>query len=290
MEKIGSQKIWSYHDNQPEAREASNEAIRAGDGHTTATYFELAKKIAEIQFRNREHILLFRGQKQDYRTTKGSSMLKASIFRLDGKEIPTASVLQKRFAKLRIAEDQLVEKYSSKKMLGFDRLKRQRIIRWAILQHYEVCATPLIDVTHSLRIASSFASSKNDTEQAFVFVFGVPNLSGAVTASSEAGLQIIRLSSACPPDAIRPHIQEGYLLGEYPEISDFRQNSHYRYHELDFGRRLIAKFCFNPQTFSKSINYPKAPDGALYPAEHRDPLLQIAESIKVELEGEFVQP
>jgi FRG domain len=164
--------------------------------------------------------------------------------------------------------------------LGIDRLKRHRIIRWAILQHYQVCATPLIDVTHSLRIAASFASNKHDAGEAFVFIFGVPNISGAVTASSEAGLQIIRLSSACPPDAVRPHIQEGYLLGEYPEITDFTQKSHYRYYEMDFGRRLVAKFSFDPKVFWKSKNYTPAPDAALYPAEHRDPLLQIASDIK----------
>lgn len=280
MEKIGDQKIWSYFDRQTEARPATNHTIRAGDGHEVTTYFDLAKKVAELQFRNREHVLLFRGQKQDYRTTRNNSMLKASIFRLDVNMDPKRKELGTRFARLRYAEDELVRIYSSEKLLGFDRLKRQRIIRWAILQHYEVCDTPLLDVTHSLRIAASFASSKNDSEQAFLYAIGVPNLSGAVTASSEAGLQIIRLSSACPPDAVRPHIQEGYLLGEYPEISDFRQQSHYSYSEMDFGRRLVAKFRFNPKTFWSSTNYPQATYSALYPAERRDPLLAIADCIK----------
>ena len=39
-----------------------------------------------------------------------------------------------------------------------DRLRRQRILRWSILQHYEICDTPLLDVTQSIRIAASFAS------------------------------------------------------------------------------------------------------------------------------------
>jgi hypothetical protein len=67
-------------------------------------------------------------------------------------------------------------------------------------------------------------------DEAFVFVLGVPNLSGAVTASSEANLQIVRLSSACPPEAVRPHLQEGYLLGECPAIADFEQNAHYSHY------------------------------------------------------------
>jgi hypothetical protein len=280
MEKIGNQKIWSYFDEHETSRPASNAAIRRGFGHEITSYFKLAKKVAELQFVNRDHVLLFIGQRQDFRTTKNNSMLKASIFRLEGKRVPSKYILEKRFEKLRSAEDELVEHYISAKLKGCDRVKRHRIIRWAILQHYEMCATPLLDVTHSLRIAASFASSGNDTGEAFVFAFGVPNLSGAVTASSEAGLQVIRLSSACPPDAVRPHIQEGYLLGEYPEITDFQQNAQYRYYEMDFGRRLIAKFRFNPTTFWSNENYPKASDDALYPEKHRDPLLQIATIIK----------
>ena len=78
------------------------------------------------------------------------------------------------------------------------RLKRQRILRWSILQHYEICATPLLDVTHSLRIAASFASVSR-SRRAFIFVLGLPNLSGAITASAEAGLQVVHLLRADLP-------------------------------------------------------------------------------------------
>lgn len=282
MEKIGNQKIWSYFDDAAKARTAANLAIRAAAGHRVNTYFELAKKVAELQFLNREHVLLFRGQSADYRTTKGNSLLKASAFRLAKGKMPTARILERRFQVLKLAEAALAERYAKKGFLGRERLKRQRILRWAILQHYEVCRTPLLDVTHSLRIATSFASI-GSVDEAFLFVLGVPNLSGAVTASSEANLQIVRLSSACPPEAVRPHLQEGYLLGEYPEIADFEQNAHYSHYEMDFGRRLIAKFRFNPVTFWKSPNFPRATDEALYPKDHRDPLLSVAQDVKTTL-------
>ena len=283
MKTIGQQEIKSYIDDGAESRPASNKRIRASSGHPVKTFFELARKVAELQFLNQDHVLLFRGQRRDYLTIKNSSMLKASLFRLSGRKIPSPKVLEKRFKVLRRAEDELTKLYSSKGFLGIKRLRRHRIIRWSILQHYEVCATPLLDVTRSLRIAASFASSCNKTDKAFVFVLGVPNLSGGVTASSESGLQIIRLSSACPPAAVRPHMQEGYLLGEYPEISDVQKNARYSYYEMDFGRRLIAKFCFNPRTFWSSNNYTRVPDTALYPAEHRDPLLLIGSEIKTRI-------
>ena len=279
MEKIGNQKIWSYCDNREKVRSAAHTTIRAAAGHRVQTYFELAKKVAELQFLNRDHVLLFRGQPADYRTVKGNSMLKASIFRLANGKVPTAKILTQRFHVLRRAEAALVQQYAESGFVGRDRLKRQRILRWAILQHYEVCRTPLLDVTQSLRIAASFASM-GDGDERYVFVLGVPNVSGAITASSEASLQIVRLSSACPPEAVRPHLQEGYLLGEYPEIADFEQNAHYRYHEMDFGRRLLAKFRFDPTTLWKSPNFPQASNEALYPKDHRDPLLGVAQDVK----------
>jgi hypothetical protein len=183
---------------------------------------------------------------------------------------------------LREAEAKLVTRYTDERFLGFDRLRRHRILRWAILQHYEVCRTPLLDVTQSLRIAASFASI-DETSEAFLFVLGVPNLSGAVTASSEASLQIVRLSSACPPEAVRPHLQEGYLSGEYPEIVDFEQNAQYSYYEMDFGRRLVAKFRFDPKTLWSSANFVPASKEALYPKEHRDRLLALTQELQASL-------
>jgi hypothetical protein len=284
MEKIGSQTTWSYFDDVgKKARPGSNPKIRHAEGHGVDTYFELAKKVAELQFLNRDHVLLFRGQKADHRTTKGNSMLKASLFRRSQSKLPAQRVLERRFETLRQAEDELVKRYVAEGFQGFERLKRYRVIRWAILQHYEVCPTPLLDVTQSLRVAATFASLDNGTDTAFVFVLGVPNLSGAVTASAEAGLQVVRLSSACPPEAVRPHLQEGYLLGEYPEIADYEQNAHYSYYEMDFGRRLIAKFRFNPVAIWKSNNFPPAAREALYPREHRDRLLGISQEIKASL-------
>jgi hypothetical protein len=279
MEKIGSRAIWSFFDNNRTSRPASNHAIRAGCGHPVGSYFELAQKLAELQFLNRDHVLLFRGQANDYLTSKGNSMMKASIFRHEGKKVPSKAVLEKRFETLQIAEKLLVEAYCDAKLKGYDRLRRHRLIRWAILQHYEICKTPLLDVTHSLRVAASFATDGNGGDEAYLYAFGVPNLSGAVTASSEAGLQIVRLSSACPPDAVRPHIQEGYLVGEYPEIPDYEQHSHYAFHEMDFGRRLVAKFRLDLKTLWTSENYQPATHEALYPSARRDPLLEIANAM-----------
>jgi hypothetical protein len=196
-----------------------------------------------------------------------------------GERNPDAGELEQRFKFLLRAEDELVRQYKARKLLGVDRLSRHRILRWSILQHYEACPTPLLDVTHSIRIAASFASV-GAAGKAFLYVLGVPNLSGAITASAEGGLQIVRLSSVCPPSATRPHIQEGYLLGEYPELSNFAQKKHYGHYEIDFGRRLIAKFSFDPASFWRNQEFPKVSQQALYPSLTDDPLFKLALDVR----------
>lgn len=281
MEVIGQQDIWTFSGTNPELQKMTCTAIRGAQAHPVSTYMELAKKIAALQFRNRDFVLMFRGQKRDYLNKSRNSSIKAGLMRPPTlhKEIPIALV-RDRLARLKQAEAELVRHYGSVDHDGLKRLKRYHIIRWSILQHYEICDTPLLDVTHSLRIAASFASEGAEDE-AYLFVLGVPNLSGAITASAEAGLQIVRLASVCPPVAVRPHLQEGYLLGEYPDFSSIEQKENYKQFEMDFGRRLIAKFRFDPTHFwSKSDHFPRVPKSALYPAETHDPMCDLAEAVK----------
>lgn len=275
METIGEHKIWTI-DGNGSARSARHPAPRKGTGCLVGSFLELATKIAELQFRNRDYVLLFRGQSGDFRNRAAQSTLKPTLFRAapDGHSPPGPGELESRFIRLREAEQRLVQHYRLSGFPGVERLERQRILRWSILQHYEICPTPLLDVTHSLRIAASFASI--DVPEAFVFVLGVPNLSGAITASAEAGLQIVRLSSVCPPSAVRPHIQEGYLLGEYPELTDFSEKANYGHQEIDFGHRLVAKFRFCPATFWRDPNFPRVNRDALYPPRDQDPLFDLA--------------
>ena len=242
-------------------------------------------KVAAVQYHNPDYVFLFRGQSEDYRR-RSASTLKPQIFRgtagrrATNQNLPPAEELQQRFHVLRSAEELLTNRYPHQQ--GRRKLARQRILRWTILQHYEICPTPLLDATHSLRIAASFASLPNSAE-AYVYMLGVPNISASITASSEAGLQIVRLASVCPPEATRPHIQEGYLLGEYPDIPEFEQKELYRSYEVDFGRRLVAKFRFDPETFwDRDGPFPPVPEAALYP-NHADSMFDLRNLIRSDL-------
>jgi hypothetical protein len=284
METIGQQKIWSFLDYSDDCKITTNTKVREGAGHKVASYLDLARKIAELQFRNRDHVLMFRGQGGDYRNAKGNTSVKSTLFRPEGKGNPSRKVLEARFDALGRAERALIGRYEAAKFLGLDRIQRHNVLRWSILQHYEVCPTPLLDVTHSIRIAASFASL-SEKELVYVYVLGVPNLSGAITASAEAGLQIVRLSSVCPPSAVRPHIQEGYLLGQYPEIVSLEQKDNVLHYEMDFGLRLVSKFCFDPSSFWKSKDFPRVEKTALYPSEDDDPLFKLAREVQDELKA-----
>ncbi len=258
-------------------------AIRKDSAVYVSDYIDLAKKIAELQYENRDHVLLLRGQPCDYRNAHNNTTIKPSIFRGANRN-PNNTEMLKRFERLRKAEELLVQHYKDNGDLPRNReVMRRQILRWSILQHYEVCKTPLLDVTHSLRVAASFASD-HDGDRGYVFVLGIPNISGAVTTSIENELQVIRLASVCPPQAFRPHIQEGYLLGEYPDIAVFEQKQLYRAHEVDFGRRLIAKFkfCKNPFWQNDNFNFPKIPREALYPVEG-DEFFAFSEKLKSSL-------
>jgi hypothetical protein len=281
MEVVGEQNNWSFLANEQEAKVAKCGTIRQDSGHRVGSYLELATKIAELQYRNRDYVLFFRGQNTDYKNIQRRTTLKPSLFRAVGKGNPDQVTLEMRFNVLFQAENRLGYLYNQHQFLGFERLNRQQIIRWAILQHYEVCPTPLLDVTHSLRIAASFASD-GSIGDAFIFVLAIPNLSGAITASAEAGIQTVRLSSVCPPSAVRPHIQEGYLLGEYPDMRGYDQKLLYPHYEIDFGRRLIAKFRFDPSVFWRGDDFPKISRAALYP-DQMDPLCEITRQIKHQL-------
>ncbi|MBE9607424.1 FRG domain-containing protein [Acetobacteraceae bacterium H6797] len=282
MEIIGSRTIWSF-DERGRSVSRSGSAIRKAEAPLVASYMDLATRVAELQFRNRDLVLMFRGQRADHRNRLGYSSIKPSLLRGEApRRLPSDAVLDRRFARLVAAEKALVAGYEAAGLLGRERLKRQRILRWAILQHYEICPTPLLDVTQSLRIAASFASdgaSHGEGEEAFVFVLGIPNVSGAITASAEAGLQVLRLASVCPPSAARPHLQEGYLLGEYPDCASAEQKMLYEHAEMDFGRRLIAKFRFEPAAFwQASPDFPQVGREALYPRE--DAMLALAERVR----------
>jgi len=97
METIGTSRLSAYFDREKAVRVASNSKIRAGDGHPVKSYFDLARKIAELQFLNRDYVLLFRGQRTDHKTSKGNSSMRPPLLRGSGAVVPSRDILRQRF-------------------------------------------------------------------------------------------------------------------------------------------------------------------------------------------------
>lgn len=236
-----------FHPDHPDIVNASApSAASAGlvlsgcSGHEVASYRDLLKKVAALSYHNSRFRLLFRGQPEDYRVNlKGKpvnrSSLYPSILRQTGQKARIPE-LDRRFAVLALAEEKL------KKRLAVQEIHQDRIVRWAILQHYEVVQTPLLDVTQSLQTALSFALADN-RDEGHLFVLAFPQLTGSISVSIESMTQVVDLTQVCPPDALRPHFQAGLLVGDYPVVENTR-SSHGGKSMIgnNFSCRLLSKF------------------------------------------------
>ncbi|RGF20873.1 FRG domain-containing protein [Phocaeicola massiliensis] len=242
------------------------------DAYDVLTYEELRKLIAKLSYANKDFILFFRGQRNDYKNKSGKSSFYPSMYR--GEPL-NPEELKFRWEKLHSASKLLVKSIADKKFKT-SILKRKKLIQWSILQHYEVTETPLIDVTQSLKVACSFASLDNDGEYGYIFVFGLPYYTNRISVNSEHYLTNIRLISIAPPEALRPYFQEGFLIGE-----DEFNETYDKKIELDLSNRLIAKFRFpnNANFWGNSERMFSRKD--LYP--ENDPIELICAQIKKEL-------
>ncbi len=288
MQPLEARTVFSFLSNRKwitpiDGRRIKLSHLRRDAGLKVASYGAVVERVAELSFRNPQFILVFRGQSGDWRNRAKNTSIQPRIFRSarGTTQPPSPTALRSRYALLARAEEALIGGYQAGGFIGLERLQRYRILRWAILQHYGICDTPLLDVTSSLRVAASFASM-GGKDDGVLYVLAIPYLGGSVTAASEHGLQIMRLSSICPPEALRPHFQEGYLLGEYPELSSVLDKRHYHAYEIDFGLRLLCKFRLEPGDFWKDPLFPQIQKEALFP-DRRDRFFAVAQKIRAGL-------
>jgi len=166
--------------------------------------------------------------------------------------------------------------YKIPRKKGFGNIKE---IPWAVIQHYELWPTPLIDVTASLQMATAFAMNfqKGKPDNArigYLYVIGFPHLTGSITFNGDEHFTLARLQSVCPPIARRPHLQEGYLVGHFP-IYEF--NNELR-KKSELSNRLVAKFILKD-------------DGNFWTKDYRIPtrssLLPVDDSLLKRLVEEF---
>ena len=234
-------------------------------------YTDFVKHVARLAYLNKDQLLFYRGQGAYFKNKAGGVTFYPPIYRGDQLERDT---VESRFRLLDSASRRLRELFHKGGIDGYQEVGRKLLIQWSILQHYQVCATPLLDFTHSIRVACSFAQAAATGRKAYVSVFGLPYVTNRISSNSEHDLVVVRLLSICPPAALRPYFQEGYLAGTVDVTSNYEDKS-----ELDFNRRLVAHFEISASPSFWGADMSRVGDEELFPAD--DSIRDLCASIDV---------
>lgn len=211
------------------------------------TFHELVMEIAELSYKNPEVMLFYRGQNKNHVKTKYSTLYPTIYRSTNKREIDFEfKILEKSASKL-IKE---IEQNESIDNDEITEIKKIKLLQYSILQHYEVCKTPLLDLTQSLKVACSFAVLNNEEKIGYIYVLALPYIKGRISVDSEDYITNVRLLSISCSASKRPFFQEGYLVQtEFTSDSDIEKG------DLDFNRRIVAIYEFkDDKTFWQSEN------------------------------------
>jgi hypothetical protein len=149
-------KVWTHSSLLTSKKEFVSQ-VRLSKPKIIRTYRELVYQVAQIAYHNRQHNLFFRGQEKEFFDYKKRSTIFPSIYRM-GEGDQKVDNSHSRFEKLEKKAFYL--RFNRSSIEGDSTLTQYDPILWAILQHYEMGPTPLVDLTNSLRVACSFALRK----------------------------------------------------------------------------------------------------------------------------------
>ncbi len=211
------------------------------------TFHELVMEIAELSYKNPEVMLFYRGQIKNHVKTKYSTLY-PTIYRSNNKRD-----IDFEFKILEESASKLIDEIEQNESIDNDEIteiKKIKLLQYSILQHYEVCKTPLLDLTQSLKVACSFAVLNNEEKIGYIYVLALPYIKGRISVDSENYITNVRLLSISCSASKRPFFQEGYLVQtEFTSDSDIEKG------DLDFNRRIVAIYEFkDDKTFWESEN------------------------------------
>lgn len=275
------------HRNLSETRTSPAEAWE--DPWEVRSFLDLMGKVAFLGSMNKRSVLFFRGQEADYeplpklfRSSWSCPFELGESFRI------TTSNRGSYWQELVSLGAEVFEVCDEMGLPRWRGMRDSREVQWAVIQHYGLWPTPLIDVTSSLRVAASFAlggSEAGATEKVgYLLVVGLPHTTGSITFDIDQQLCLARLSSACPPEAKRPHYQDGFLVGRFPMYEVHGDSLVTR---SSLSRRLIAKF--------KLIDHGGVQDGSgedrfwndAFPVVSEGATMPVQDSFRQRLEAEF---
>ncbi|NQU88538.1 MAG: FRG domain-containing protein [Mariniphaga sp.] len=197
--------------------------IIASDPMKVNTYSKMVDMISKLACLNRPYVLFFRGQIKEFRLGNQFPTIYPTYFRkyIQGTEIQNLMNI------LEIKQEELRDKNHNRKprFHGAASIWELLHVRWALLQHYEICDTPF-DITQSLHVAASFAlqseQGKREFRTGIIYVLALPWPSKNFHYNEEEELYLVRLAGKTPPQAKRPYRQEAYaaiITGVNPSVS-----------------------------------------------------------------------
>ncbi len=269
--------------------EQSTEEITRAEPHPVRNYRELVKVLSFLQVMNKKRWLLFRGQIVD---SPLLPTLARPRWHPDNSEpVDLTADRLHYWRQLSVVEAAVQKLLLSRGVPRWRPFATQPAARWAVIQHYNLWPTPLLDVTTSPRVAATFAFRYGfHLGPAYLYVLAADRVRSDLMAREDddldtstaptsdrpsddsAGTPVaIRLSAVCPPESARPHLQEGYLLGlERPTERDLTEPG-----RQDLKAVLVAKLILlntEDEPFWDG-DFPMLSKKALMPDEEHDPLL-----------------
>lgn len=264
----------------------SENQVGAAPGAVLSSYRQLLVRVASLSWEYRGYQLLFRGQSEDFKIDNLSG-LHPSIFRPDSR-METQRLIDRRFEILDEACRSLIEEINADstdtstaelaRLISTDQL-----LQWAVLQHYGVCPTPLLDLSPSLLVALGFALT-DSARAPHIYAFAFPPQTSALSVHIPQEITTIDLTRFCPPAFFRPHFQVGFLAGEYPAVTSYRVRRDHRQTVDDYNvaSRLVAKFKLHHPSGSHRT-YPALPQSILLPDD--DPFLPTAAKVRTAIDN-----
>lgn len=220
-------------------------SIAAAEPYKIGNYAQLNDLVAKLAHANRSYVLFFRGQKQEHRLGNRFPTIYPTLFR---KHISQGISLDELFQQLENEQEMLRIRnhFRKPRFAGASSVMSSFQLRCALLQHYEICDTPMIDVSQSLHVATSFAlggNEKGSDKSGIIYVLALPWPSKNYHNNKEEDLYLVRLAGITPPQAKRPYRQEAFAVMSNDLATTQIQNLDLQ--RLDFANRLVCKFEIN---------------------------------------------